>query len=384
MLRIRRRTVAVGAGAILAILVIVTWPAAGATTNTAQLDDGQCVRNLQLGTDVNASSSATPSFALVGDGGSSSYAMSIDGVSIGTFDSDIHGKVCITTSRALTQGSHQLTGRELKPNAANNVTPYGFTVDTIAPSSPSKPALDSSSDTPPQGDNVTTATSLRLIGTADARAPIRVMESDKVRAGAVADSTGHWLATTTSLPAGAHTFFAVSVDSAGNQSLPSPSVTITIGTTAPSSTTTTTARTTTTRPPTSTTTTTLPKSTTTTTTAPKPTTTTTAPKPTTTTTTTTPRTAPGAPNNVAVQFAHKSGLTLTWTPPANNGGAPITYYAVYRSTASGAEAGYALLGPTTSYSDPSTSRHTTYYYRVAAGNDVGTGAMSAEVSIALR
>jgi hypothetical protein len=74
-----------GVGVIIAILAVANWPAAGSGTNTVQLDNGSCVRNLQIGSDPNASSSATPSFVLAGDGGLSSYEMFIDGKSIGTF-----------------------------------------------------------------------------------------------------------------------------------------------------------------------------------------------------------------------------------------------------------------------------------------------------------
>jgi hypothetical protein len=113
-----------------------------APLNTAQLDDGRCGHNLQLGSDNTASSSNKPWFALVGDGGLAAYDITIDGRSIGTFNSDAYGKVCINTTTALADGSHTLAGKELRPKSFYDVAPYTFKVDTTPPPAPSKPALN--------------------------------------------------------------------------------------------------------------------------------------------------------------------------------------------------------------------------------------------------
>jgi hypothetical protein len=196
--------------------------------NTAQLDDGRCYRDLQLGSDINASSSNKPSFALVGDGGSASYAITIDGRSIGTFNSDAYGKVCITTTTALTDGTHTLAGQELRPKSFYDVAPYTFTVDTVAPPAPSRPALDPVSDTAPTGDNATTKTQVRLDGTSGAGMPIQVYDGWKVIGGAMADGSGHWSAPTLTLARGTHSVAAVTTDTAGNKSAASPALSLTI------------------------------------------------------------------------------------------------------------------------------------------------------------
>ena len=46
--------------------VLLTGSSVAALTNTAQLDNGTCGRNLQLGSVENASKSATPTFLLAG------------------------------------------------------------------------------------------------------------------------------------------------------------------------------------------------------------------------------------------------------------------------------------------------------------------------------
>ena len=111
------------------------------TTNVAQLDDGTCGRNLQLGSDKTASSSATPQFLLWGDGGLSQYAMFIDGAPIGTFNSDGFANVCVFTSVPLADGPHLLTGNELRPNSTFTVVPFNFSVDTVPPVTYALPAL---------------------------------------------------------------------------------------------------------------------------------------------------------------------------------------------------------------------------------------------------
>ena len=72
-------------------------------TNTAALDNGTS-DDLQLGSDKNASASATPSFLLAGDGGLSSYKAYVDGSLVGTFYSDGFANVCIYTSVPLADG----------------------------------------------------------------------------------------------------------------------------------------------------------------------------------------------------------------------------------------------------------------------------------------
>jgi hypothetical protein len=76
-------------------------------------------------------------------------------------------------------------------------------------------------------------------------------------------------------------------------------------------------------------------------------------------------------------------VEIAWnpTPAAEDGGAPITGYAVYRSTAAGqrgAELATVLSGD--SYIDQSVTNNTTYYYEVAAVNQAGPGQTSNQLS----
>jgi fibronectin type 3 domain-containing protein len=350
--------------------------------------------------------------------------MKIDGVSIGSFNSDSYGNVCIQDTTVLAEGAHTLTGSEVRPQPANAVTPYSFTVDTIPPAPPSTPFLDPSADTGVKGDNITSATSLRFTGTAPVSLPVHVMQGTQLLGGSVSDSTGHWAVTTTPQAEGNHTVYAVTMDSAGNLSAPSGTVTVTIDTTPPA-------------PP------------------PKPSldpasdsppvgdnaTNVTSPvidgagaeasssitiyvdgtKVGTTTTSATgawqyqlsnltigthnitatatdvagntsaqgpayaltisgvAATVPSAP--VVSAVSGNANVTLSWPVP-NNGGAAITGYKLYRSASPGAETLYTTLtATTTSYGDWAVLNGTTYYYQVTATNSVGEGPRSTETPV---
>jgi Fibronectin type III domain len=89
---------------------------------------------------------------------------------------------------------------------------------------------------------------------------------------------------------------------------------------------------------------------------------------------------PTAPQNLAAAPAKGKGVQLTWSPPASNGGSPITGYNVYRGTVSGGETLLTSVGNVTSFKDTSTTRGQTYFYRVTAVNAVGEGPASNEAS----
>src|SRR4051812_6464479 len=88
-------------------------------------------------------------------------------------------------------------------------------------------------------------------------------------------------------------------------------------------------------------------------------------------------TAPAAPAATASDGNGK--VVLAWSAPAS-GGSPITGYQIYRGLATGTETPYASVGTVTSYADAAVNAGTTYFYRVAATNAVGTGTPSAETS----
>ena len=91
--------------------------------------------------------------------------------------------------------------------------------------------------------------------------------------------------------------------------------------------------------------------------------------------------APSAPQSLGAT-AGSGSVSLTWKPPATNGGAAITGYNVYRGTSAGGESAtpVATNVSTTSFTDTGLTNGTTYYYTVAAVNSAGVSPQSGEAS----
>jgi hypothetical protein len=82
------------------------------------------------------------------------------------------------------------------------------------------------------------------------------------------------------------------------------------------------------------------------------------------------------PGKVMTLVADAKGakVTLQWTPPQDDGGSPVTGYLILRGLSKDALEQVAEVGPgATTWSEDGLPRGTTYYYSVAAKNDVGEG-----------
>jgi fibronectin type 3 domain-containing protein len=87
--------------------------------------------------------------------------------------------------------------------------------------------------------------------------------------------------------------------------------------------------------------------------------------------------APGTPQSAtAVRGGSPGQIQLTWQPPADDGGWPITNYRIYRGTAAGQETLLTDVGTQTTYLDAGLPNGVTRYYRVSAKSLVGEGPMS--------
>ena len=94
--------------------------------------------------------------------------------------------------------------------------------------------------------------------------------------------------------------------------------------------------------------------------------------------------APGAPTGLTATGGNRQ-VSLSWTPPASNGGVNITSYRVYRGTSSGNETlltsgGCSGLGAVTSCTDTGLTAGQAYYYEVTAVNAIGEGPQSNEAT----
>ena len=92
-----------------------------------------------------------------------------------------------------------------------------------------------------------------------------------------------------------------------------------------------------------------------------------------------PATPPGAPQGLTAT-AGDGSVSLSWTAPSSDGGAPITNYKIYRGDSSNGEGLLDTVGDVRSYTDTSVTNGNTYYYKVSAVNSVGEGPQSNEAS----
>ena len=91
---------------------------------------------------------------------------------------------------------------------------------------------------------------------------------------------------------------------------------------------------------------------------------------------------PSAPRGLAVDNPG-GALHLAWNPPLTTGGAPVTSYRIYRSSAPASQTSTPLAtvgGTTITYDDLSGLPGITYYYIVRAVNSAGPGPASNEAS----
>jgi hypothetical protein len=90
-------------------------------------------------------------------------------------------------------------------------------------------------------------------------------------------------------------------------------------------------------------------------------------------------TVPGSPLDLEA-FAGAGSVHLSWATPASNGRRPITNYTIYRGISSGGETILATIGNVLIYDSNGLNNGQPYFFRVAAKNAIGVGALSDEAS----
>lgn len=92
---------------------------------------------------------------------------------------------------------------------------------------------------------------------------------------------------------------------------------------------------------------------------------------------------PTQPQTVA-GVSSSGQASLSWSPPADDGGRPVTGYLVLRGSSAGTETLLASVSASaTTYQDTTVSLKQTYYYEVIAVNAVGQSAPSSEVAVSI-
>jgi fibronectin type 3 domain-containing protein len=151
---------------------------------------------------------------------------------VGGARADTSGHWLVATV-ALADGTHTLTATtaDQAGNMSAHSASLSLTIDATPPPAPPAPTLDPGSDTPPLGDNTTTVTSPVVDGAgAPASSTITVMADGSAAGATAANGLGNWQFTMPALAVGSHTISAKSTDAAGNTGPLSSALIVTIGT----------------------------------------------------------------------------------------------------------------------------------------------------------
>ena len=159
-------------------------------------------------------------------------------INIGSAKADVAGNWLIVSSKALSDGVHDIT--VTATDAAKNVSAASaalkITVDTAGPVLATAPDLTAGSDSGSSAtDNLTKTVRPTFSGTAEAKSTVTLVDSVLGNLGTtVADAGGNWSITAgLDLEEGVHSVTAFATDLAGNAGASSPALAITIDTTAP-------------------------------------------------------------------------------------------------------------------------------------------------------
>ena len=213
------------ASAPLTIAVDASPPTVTVTSNKTSLKIGETAA---LTFSLSDAADFTAEMATISGGLISNFAAS---------SSPLSYTATFTPSAGIEQnGTIQIAAQKFKDPVGNlNLASNQLTlaIDTLAPAAPSPPVLLPADDSGIAGDSVTNVTQPRFSGLATAGLPVTLVatapdgtRSDK---GTVtADANGNWSIKSSVLSNGIWTVQAVTSDSVGNRSLPSPETKLTI------------------------------------------------------------------------------------------------------------------------------------------------------------
>ncbi|MDF3123447.1 Ig-like domain-containing protein [Rheinheimera sp. 1928-s] len=184
----------------------------------------------------NITNVTTPTFTGTAEPNSTVTLYDTDGTTVLGSTTATGGNWSITSS-ALSAGSHVLTAKATDGAGNASVSSAGLTItiDTTAPAKPATPDLADASDTgSSNSDNVTNATSLTFNGTAEDGSTVSLSSSVNNGLGTTAATGGSWSLTTAAVTSeGAHSITLTATDEAGNVSVASDPLAITLDKTPP-------------------------------------------------------------------------------------------------------------------------------------------------------
>lgn len=159
-----------------------------------------------------------------------------------TFESNLDGGgwspvVGPDTVSGMSDGLHTYAVRAIDPAGNIDPTPasYNWTVDTTAPAIPLAPDLTPTSDTGVSNtDDITGDTTPTFIGIAEPNSVVELFANWVSVGSTVANASGNYSVTSSSLADGSYDFAVTATDSLGNASSPSPILTVIVDTSPPS------------------------------------------------------------------------------------------------------------------------------------------------------
>ncbi|MCS6096591.1 Ig-like domain-containing protein [Shewanella baltica] len=181
--------------------------------------------------DESVNNISTDDFALVTTGTAAGTLASVSAVSGSTVNVTINPISGTGTLKLNLNGSTNIVDA-----AGNGIAAYStgtvHNVDRDVPAAPSTPDLDAGSDTGASNtDNVTSDVTPTFTGTAEANSTVTVISSvDGTLGTTTADGSGNWTYTSGVLSEGVHNITATVTDAAGNISVASSALTMTIDT----------------------------------------------------------------------------------------------------------------------------------------------------------
>jgi large repetitive protein len=220
-----------GSATAQAYVLDTTAPVASTTLALAPGSDS--------GSSDNITSVTTPTITGAAESGATVTLYDTDGTTVLGTGTATGGNWSITSS-ALSEGVHMLMVKATDAAGNTGVASAGLsiTIDTTAPAAPSTPDLATGSDTgSSSSDNVTSVTTPTITGTAESGSTVTLYDTDGTTVLGTGTATGgNWSITSSALSEGAHTLTAKAADTAGNTGVASSGLSVTIDTTAPTTT----------------------------------------------------------------------------------------------------------------------------------------------------
>jgi hypothetical protein len=190
--------------------------------------------------------SFSPDSNVIGDGITNVNHVTLKGTAVANSTVEVFGgakQIGTTTANSigawsfatgtLVDGTHAITAKTMDvagnlstPSAALNVT-----IDTTAPAAPTVTSF--SPDSNVIGDGITNANKITLTGTAEAKGTVKVFDGTTQIGTVTANASGAWTFVTATLTDATHAFTAKAMDAAGNLSVASAALNVTVDTTAP-------------------------------------------------------------------------------------------------------------------------------------------------------